>query len=107
MIRLTLKPGRDESVRRRHPWLFSGAVASREGDGTDGLAEVVGPKGSALARGVYSPGSQILARLWTFDGRAVDGALFRERFSHAWRLREAVVPSDTTGLRALNSEGDL
>jgi len=107
LIRLTLKPGRDESVRRRHPWLFSGAVASREGDGTDGLAEVVGPKGSALARGVYSPGSQILARLWTFDGRAVDGPLFRERFSRAWRLREAVMPSDTTGFRALNSEGDL
>jgi 23S rRNA (cytosine1962-C5)-methyltransferase len=107
LIRLTLKPGRDESVRRRHPWLFSGAVASREGDGADGLAEVVAPNGSTLARGVYSPGSQILARLWTFDGRAVGGALFRERFSQAWQLRETLVSADTTGFRAVNSEGDL
>ncbi len=107
LIRLRLKAGRDESVRRRHPWLFSGAVASREGDGSDGLAEVLAADGRPLARGVYSPDSQILARLWTFDGRAVDGALFRERFSQAWRLREALVPADTTGYRAVNSEGDL
>jgi len=107
LIRLRLKPGREESVLRRHPWLFSGAVASREGDGADGLAEVVASNGSVLARGVYSPGSQILARLWTFDGRAVDGALFRERFARAWKLREAVVPPNTTGFRAVNSEGDL
>ena len=107
MIRLRLKPGRDESVRRRHPWLFSGAVTSREGDGSDGLAEVIAPNGSTVARGVYSPGSQILARLWTFDGRPVDGALFRERISQAWKLRESVVPPETTGFRAANSEGDL
>jgi len=107
LIRLKLKSGRDESVRRRHPWLFSGAVSSREGDGADGLAEVAAPNGSTLARGVYSPGSQILARLWTFDGRDVDGPLFRERFSQAWRLREAMVLTDTTGYRAINSEGDL
>lgn len=80
LIRLRLKAGRDESVRRRHPWLFSGAVASREGDGSDGLAEVLGADGRPLARGVYSPESQILARLWTFDGRAVDGALFASGF---------------------------
>jgi 23S rRNA (cytosine1962-C5)-methyltransferase len=60
-----------------------------------------------LARGVYSPGSQILARLWTFDGRPVDGGLFLERFQAAQRLREAVVSPDTTGYRAVNSEGDL
>ncbi|HEY7113997.1 MAG TPA: class I SAM-dependent rRNA methyltransferase [Thermoanaerobaculia bacterium] len=107
MIRLRLKPGREESVRRRHPWLFTGAVASREGDGADGLAEIVASDGGALARGVYSPGSQILARLWTFDGRAVDGALLHERFARAWKLREEVVSPDTTGFRAVNSEGDL
>jgi 23S rRNA (cytosine1962-C5)-methyltransferase len=107
LIRLRLKPGREESVRRRHPWLFTGAVASREGDGADGLAEIVASDGGALARGVYSPGSQILARLWTFDGRAVDGALLHERFARAWKLREEVVSPDTTGFRAVNSEGDL
>ena len=64
-----VEAGREESVLRRHPWLFSGAVASRDGDGSDGMAEVVSADGRPLARGAYSPGSQILARLWTFDGR--------------------------------------
>jgi len=107
LIRLRLKPGREESVRRRHPWLFSGAVAAADGDGSDGLAEVVDAAGRPLARGAYSPDSQILARLWTFDGRDPDGELFRERFAAARRLREEVLPPETTGYRAINSEGDL
>ena len=106
MIRLRLKPGRDESVRRRHPWVFSGAVAKAEGDGADGLAEVVDASGGVLAHGGYSPGSQIVARLWTFGGRVPDEDLFRERFRAARRLREEVVPAETTGFRAVNSEGD-
>jgi 23S rRNA (cytosine1962-C5)-methyltransferase len=107
MIRLKLKPGREVSLARRHPWLFSGAVASLEGDGSDGRAVVVDSGGTVRAHGSYSPGSQILARLWTFDGRVPDAALFRERFEAAGRLREAVLPPETTGFRAINSEGDL
>ncbi len=107
MIRLTLRPGREESVLRRHPWLFSGAVASREGDGSDGIAEVFSSDGRPLARGAYSPESQIVARLWSFDGKTPDQALFRERFEMARRLREQVLPPETTGFRAVNSEGDL
>ena len=106
MIRLRLKPGRDESVRRRHPWVFSGAIAEADGDGSDGRAEVVDASGRRLARGAYSTDSQIVARLWTFEDRAVDAALFRERFAAARRLREEVLPPETTGYRAVNSEGD-
>ncbi len=107
MIRLQLKPGRKASVIRRHPWLFSGAVGSRHGDGSDGVAEVVDSEGRALARGSYSPESQIVARLWTFDGRLPDASLFQERFEAARRLRREVVAPETTGFRAVNSEGDL
>ena len=107
MIRLTLKPGREESVLRRHPWLFSGAIAAEEGDGSDGHAEVLDSRGKALARGAYSPGSQIRARLWTFDGRMPDESLFRERFENARALRRRTVVADTTGYRAIHSEGDL
>ena len=107
MIRLTLKPGREASVLRRHPWVFSGAVARAEGDGADGIAEVVDAGGRPLALGAYSPDSQIVARLWTFDRRMPDAALFRERFEAAARLRQEVVPPETTGYRAVNSEGDL
>ena len=101
-----MKPGRDESVRRRHPWLFSGAIASAEGDGSDGLAEVADAAGRVLAHGAYSPGSQIVARLWMFDGRLPGEELFRERFHAARRLREEILPTETTGYRAVNSEGD-
>ena len=107
MIRLQLKPGREASVARHHPWLFSGAVASGEGDGSDGRAEVADSTGRVLAHGSFSPESQIVARLWTFDGRIPDAALFREKFEAARRLREAVLPAETTGFRAVNSEGDF
>ncbi|HLN58859.1 MAG TPA: class I SAM-dependent rRNA methyltransferase [Thermoanaerobaculia bacterium] len=107
MIRLRLRPGREASVARRHPWLFSGALASLEGDGSDGHAEIVDSRGTPLARGSYSPESQIVARLWTFDGRPPDAPLFRERFEAARRLRQEVVGPKTTGFRAINSEGDL
>ena len=106
MIRLALKPGREASVLRRHPWVFSGAIASASGEGSDGVAEVVDSSGRTLARGAYSPRSQIVARLWSFDGRPIDKALFRERFASARRLRLEVVPPETTGYRAVNSEGD-
>ena len=107
MIRLTLKQGREVSVLRKHPWVFSGAVGRLEGDGGDGVAEVADARGRVLAHGAYSPASQIVARLWTFDGRRPDEALFRERFEAARRLRDEVVPAETTGYRAVNSEGDL
>ena len=86
--------------------MFSGAVARVEGDGADGIAEVADAGGRALARGAYSPDSQIVARLWTFDGRTPDDALFRERFESAARLRREVISPETTGYRAVNSEGD-
>ena len=107
MIRLTLKTGREASVLRRHPWVFSGAIAGQEGDGGDGIAEVADARGRVLAHGSYSPASQIVARLWTFDGRRPEIGLFRERMAAARRLREQVLPPDTTGYRAVHSEGDL
>ena len=107
MIRLTLKPGREASVLRRHPWVFSGAVAGRQGDGSDGIAEVADASGRVLAHGSYSPASQIRARLWSFDGRLPEAPLLRDRFAAARLLREQVLPPNTTGYRALNSEGDL
>jgi 23S rRNA (cytosine1962-C5)-methyltransferase len=107
LIHLKLKPGREASVLRRHPWVFSGAVASREGDGSDGIAEIADAGGRVLAHGTFSPESQILARLWTFAGRLPGPDLFRERFLSARRLREEVVPAGTTGYRWIHSEGDL
>ncbi|MGH9442909.1 MAG: class I SAM-dependent rRNA methyltransferase [Thermoanaerobaculia bacterium] len=103
---LTLKPGREESVLRRHPWVFSGAVAGREGDPGDGLARVRSASGRTLGFGLASPLSQIEARLWTFSDTPLDGRLLRSRFEAARCLRERLIPRDTTGSRLLHSEGD-
>jgi 23S rRNA (cytosine1962-C5)-methyltransferase len=107
LIRLVLKKGREVSLRRRHPWLFSGAVARREGDGSDGVADVLSEEGERLAVGAYSPESQIVARLWSFGREEGPGpAAFRERFAAARILRDRVLPGETTGFRAVHSEGD-
>ena len=107
MIRLFLKTGREVSVRRRHPWLFSGAVARREGEGSDGWAVVFSAGGERLATGAYSPGSQIVARLWVFGDAPAGPELFGERFDSARSRRASILRAETTGFRGVNSEGDL
>ena len=55
-MRLHLKPGRDQSLKRRHPWLFSGAIARIEGEPQAGdTVEVVSASGRPLALAAYSP----------------------------------------------------
>lgn len=63
-----LAKGREKSLLRRHPWVFSGAVARMEGKANLGeTIDIVDHQGKWLARGAYSPASQIRARVWTFD----------------------------------------
>lgn len=107
MIRLVVKPGREKSLEKRHPWVFSGAIASSRGDGGDGIAEVVSARGDLLGTGAYSPGSQIVARIWSFDGAVPGRELFAERFDAALRTRRELLSPETTGFRAVHSEGDL
>ena len=67
-MRVVLKSGRDKSLKRRHPWLFSGAIARVEGEPQSGdTVEVVSDSGQPLALAAYSPQSQIRARVWSFD----------------------------------------
>jgi 23S rRNA (cytosine1962-C5)-methyltransferase len=65
---LVLKAGREKSLLRRHPWIFSGAVARVDGD--PGMGETVALRasgGAFLAWGAYSPHSQIVARVWSWN----------------------------------------
>lgn len=108
-LTLRLKRDRDSPVRDGHPWVFSGAVVSTEGRDEAGVARVVAADGRVLGSGFHSPGSQIRVRMLTGGGeaeRAVDRALFAERIAGAVRLRESVVPAETTGYRVINAEGD-
>ncbi len=72
-----LKPGRDKSLRRRHPWVFSGAVARVTGTPNAGdTVLVAAADGTPVGLGAYSPHSQIRVRLWTFDPRETVDAVF-------------------------------
>lgn len=100
---LALKPGREKSLLRRHPWIFSGAVESLDGDPRPGdSVEVRSHEGLFLAWAAYSPASQIRARVWSFEPTEVPGpALFRRRIEAAIGLRRALLPSDAGGATRL------
>jgi len=106
---LTLKPGRERSLLRRHPWVFSGAIAEVRGSvQSGGTVEIRGADGRFLAWAAYSPASQIRARAWSFDEAEVPGPdLFKKRIETALALRRAQVPPETTNaLRLVHGESD-
>jgi 23S rRNA (cytosine1962-C5)-methyltransferase len=107
MLVLTLAPGREHSVLRRHPWVFSGAVRGRVGDDASGIVEVRSSANETLGRGLGGSGRTIVAKLWTFGAGPFDGATIRARFEAARELRAGAVPAGTTGYRALHAEGDF
>src|SRR5262249_2891714 len=90
MATLTLNPGKERPVRQRHPWIFSGAVARVQGYVGHGDAiEVHDSAGEWLARGTWSSGSQIRARLFSWQPEEqIDEALFRRRLERAIASRQ-------------------
>ena len=108
-----LRRGKEESLLRRHPWVFSGAIdhiaegdkALAEGD----VVDVITKGGEFIARGHYQIGS-IAVRVLTFDEEAIDAKWWEERIAHAKALRESlgmVNNTDTTCYRLVHGEGDL
>ena len=84
-----LKNGREKSLLRRHPWIFSGAIERTTGEPAVGeTVDVIDSTGRFLARAAYSPASQIRARVWTFaSDEAVDASFFRRRLERAFDSR--------------------
>ncbi|HYX66432.1 MAG TPA: class I SAM-dependent methyltransferase [Burkholderiales bacterium] len=106
---ISLKAGREKSLRRRHPWIFSGAIERVTGNpGLGDTVEVKDSSGKLLARAAYSPKSQIRARVWTFDPEAdVDAAFFRQRVMRALALRDALPAArHSNALRLVHGESD-
>jgi 23S rRNA (cytosine1962-C5)-methyltransferase len=106
---ISLKKGREKSLRRRHPWIFSGAIEKVTGKpGSGDSVEIKDSSGKLLARAAYSPKSQIRARVWTFDpAREVDAGFFRSRVMQALALREALPASrHSNALRLVHGESD-
>lgn len=102
MPALILKPGREKSLLRRHPWIFSGAVARVDGDPeSGGTVDLLAADGQFLARAAYSPVSQIRARVWTFDpSEPVDADFFRRRIQRAIAMRSPLLPGEGPGVRS-------
>src|ERR1041384_7134399 len=109
MTVLVLKKGREKSLRRRPPWLFSGAVEKLSGKaGAGDTVDIRDASGKVLGRAAYSPKSQIRARVWTFDpSEEVDAAFFRRGMGRALALRGArPARRHTNAMRLVHGESD-
>ena len=106
MNKLVLKPGREKSLKRRHPWVFSGAVGKLTGDPQSGeTIEIHSSDGEFLAVAACNPQSQIVARVWDWQKREIDAAFFRVRIERALALRAHLVPNCDT-VRLVHAESD-
>jgi 23S rRNA (cytosine1962-C5)-methyltransferase len=109
MATVILKPGREKSVLRHHPWIFSGAIAQIKGDAISGeTVDVFSAKQIWLARGAYSHNSQIKIRIWTWNQEEIINNTFIEH-----RLQKAIYSrrqlydlGDTNSFRLVHGESD-
>ncbi|WP_417878311.1 class I SAM-dependent methyltransferase [Vibrio sp.] len=103
-----LVKGREKSVKRKHPWIFSRGINKVEGEPVLGeTVDVFTHDGKWLAKAAYSPESQIRARIWSFEKENINKAFFVKRFKDAQLLREDVIERDgLTGYRLLAAESD-
>ncbi len=103
-----LKPKRDKSLRARHPWLFSGGIASV--DGSPQLGETVAvhsSKNDFIGYGAWSPDSQIRVRMWTNRKEEINTDFFRNALMLAIQSREALgVSANNTAYRIIAAESD-
>jgi 23S rRNA (cytosine1962-C5)-methyltransferase len=103
-----LKKGKEYSIQRFHPWIFSGAIQKSEGSLNDGCwVEVVDFKNNTLGFGHYQNGS-IAIRMLSFDKMPPTENFWQQKLNHAFKLREiSNLPSEgTNSFRLVHGEGD-
>ncbi|KVP87166.1 23S rRNA methyltransferase [Burkholderia ubonensis] len=107
MQTVTLKPSKDKSLLRRHPWIYANAIDRVDGKPAPGATVIVrAHDGRFLARGAYSPHSQIRVRVWSFDeNEPIDHAFFKRRVQRAVAHRNTMV-SGTGAVRLVFGEAD-
>ena len=103
-----LEKGREKSLKRRHPWVFSRGIKKIEGEPSLGeTADVFAHDGTWLAKAAYSPHSQIRARIWSFENQEIDLDFFVQRIQQAQILRQDIIERDgLTGYRLIAAESD-
>ena len=104
---LILKPGRERSLLRRHPWVFSGAVDEVRGEPEPGATvELISAESAFLALAAYSRQSQISARVWSWDHEEnIDAAFFKSRLARAVQARAGLEP-ESSAYRLVHAESD-
>ena len=108
-MKVRLKPGREKPVLRRHPWIFSGAIADIDGEPSDGqTVDVIDANATFLAKGSYSSKSQIRVRIWSWDPDAIiDRSFLRGRLVRAIQVRQDLIdPEQTNAYRLVHAESD-
>ncbi|MGN0219981.1 MAG: class I SAM-dependent rRNA methyltransferase [Muribaculaceae bacterium] len=106
---LRLRRGKEESLDRFHPWVFSGALTAMPDDVEEGsLVRVVASDGRVMGVGHFQIGS-IAVRMLAFDDTPIDAAFFRTRLAEALRLRQTLglMRPDNTAFRLVHGEGDF
>ncbi len=104
-----LKATREKSVLRHHPWIFEGAIQRVSGKLNSGdTVDVFDAKENWLARGAYSPSSQIRVRVWTHDkSETIDNGFFIRRIERALEARKHLIASQhTNAFRLVAAESD-
>ena len=107
--KIILKSGKDQSLHRRHPWVFSGAIKKSHGNLIEGcLVEVFDNKDNFLGIGHYQIGS-IAIRILSFDRITIDADFWRSKIKRAFQLRQMlglVNEGFNTIYRLIHAEGD-
>lgn len=106
---IVLRKGKEQSLERLHPWVFSGAVARQPDNIEEGdTVKVVSSTGNVIGTGHYQIGS-ITVRILAWGDSPVDAALYSERLKAAYRLRRALklINRHNNAYRLVHGEGDF
>ncbi len=106
--RVILRRGKEESLQRFHPWVFSGAIARMDNVDEGDLVSVYSHDGTLIGNGHYQVGS-IAVRMLCFDDSEINEAFFVDRLTQAYKLRQALnlMRADNNSFRLVHGEGDF
>ena len=106
--KVILKSGKEKSIQRRHPWIFSGAVYGVSRDINDGeMVDVVDSKNQHLGTGYFSDKGSIVVRILTFGDETFSENFWATKLYSAWYLRNQLLDFEiTNAFRVIHGEGD-
>jgi 23S rRNA (cytosine1962-C5)-methyltransferase len=106
--KVILKSGKEKSIQRRHPWIFSGAVYGVSREINDGeMVDVVDSKNQHLGTGYFSDKGSIVVRILTFGEETFSDTFWKDKLQSAWYLRTQLLDFEVTNaFRVIHGEGD-